>query len=50
MVLSFEIYRAYPVVGFLPISAWPKMEVAMRRAAVSRGMFFVWSERNGVAA
>jgi hypothetical protein len=43
MALSFGIYPAYPVVPFLPISAWRKGEVAMGLAAVSWGMFFVGS-------
>jgi hypothetical protein len=43
MALSFGIYPAYPVVPFLPISAWRKGEVAMGLSAVSWGMFFVGS-------
>jgi hypothetical protein len=43
MALSFGIYPAYPVVPFLPISAWRKGEVAMGLSAVSWGMFLVGS-------
>mgnify|MGYP001188968555 CR=1 FL=1 len=43
MALSFGIYPAYPVVAFLPISAWRKGEVAMGLLAVSWGMFFLGS-------
>jgi len=43
IVLSFGIYPAYPVVPFLPISAWRKGEVAMGLAATSWGMFCVGS-------
>jgi hypothetical protein len=43
MVLSFGIYPAYPVVPFLPISAWRKGEVVMGLSAVSWGMVFVGS-------
>jgi len=43
VVLSFGIYPAYPVVPFLPISAWRKGEVAVGLLAVSWGMFFVGS-------
>lgn len=43
MALSFGIYLAYPVVPFLPISAWRKGEVAVGLATVSWGMFFVGS-------
>src|SRR6266852_1411046 len=43
MALSFGIYPEYPVVSFLPISAWRKGEVAMGLSAVSWGMFFVGS-------
>ena len=43
MALSFGIYPAYPVVPFLPISAWRKGEVAMGLAAVSWGMFLLGS-------
>jgi hypothetical protein len=43
MVLSFGIYPAYPVVPFLPISAWRKGEVPVGLSAVSWGMFFVGS-------
>jgi hypothetical protein len=43
IALSFGIYPAYPVVPFLPISAWRKGEVAIGLAAVSWGMFFVGS-------
>jgi len=43
MALSFGIYPAYPVVPFLPISAWRKGEVALGLAAVSWGMFFLGS-------
>ena len=43
MALSFGIYLAYPVVLFLPISAWRKGEVAVGLAAVSWGMFLVGS-------
>jgi hypothetical protein len=43
MALSFGIYPAYPVVPFLPISAWRKGEVAIGLLAVSWGMFFVGS-------
>jgi hypothetical protein len=52
MALSFGIYPAYPVVPFLPISAWRKGEVAMGLAAVSWGMFFLGSAlvgKKGVA-
>jgi hypothetical protein len=41
MALSLGIYPAYPVVPFLPISAWRKGEVAIGLSAVSWGMFFV---------
>jgi hypothetical protein len=41
--LSFGIYPSYPVVFFLPISAWRKGEVAIGLLAVSWGMFFVGS-------
>ncbi len=43
MVLSFGIYPAYPVVPFLPISAWRKGEVVVGLSAVSWRMFFVGS-------
>ena len=43
MVLSFGIYPAYPVVPFLPISAWRKGEVAVGLLAVSWGMFLLGS-------
>jgi hypothetical protein len=46
MALSFGIYPAYPVVPFLPISAWRKGEVglsAVGLSAMSWGMFFVGS-------
>jgi len=43
MALSFGIYPAYPVVPFLPISAWRMGEVAVGLSAVSWGMFFVGS-------
>ena len=43
MALSFGIYPTYPVVAFLPISAWRKGEVALGLSAVSWGMFFVGS-------
>ena len=43
MALSFGIYPAYPVVPFLPISAWRRGEVAMGLSVVSWGMFFVGS-------
>ena len=52
IVLSFAIYPAYPVVPFLPISAWRKGEVAVGLAAVSWGMFCVGSwlaGRKGIA-
>ena len=52
MALSLGIYPAYPVLPFLPISAWRKGEVAIGLAAVSWGMFFVGSVlvgKNGVA-
>jgi len=41
IALSFGIYPSYPVVVFLPISAWRKGEVAIGLSAVSWGMFFV---------
>lgn len=41
MALSFAIYPAYPVVPFLPISAWRKGEVAVGLSAASWGMFLV---------
>ena len=43
LALSFAIYPAYPVVPFLPISAWRKGEVAVGLLAVSWGMFFAGS-------
>jgi hypothetical protein len=43
MALSFGIYPSYPVVPFLPISAWRKGEVAIGLSAVSWGMFLVGS-------
>jgi hypothetical protein len=43
MALGFGIYPAYPVVPFLPISAWRKGELAFGLLAVSWGMFFVGS-------
>jgi hypothetical protein len=43
MALSFGIYPAYPVVPFLPISAWRMGEVAVGLSAVSWGLFFVGS-------
>jgi hypothetical protein len=43
MVLSFGIYPGYPVVSFLPISAWRKGEMAIVLSAVSWGMFLVGS-------
>jgi hypothetical protein len=43
MALSFGIYPAYPVVPFLPISAWRKGEVAIGLSAVSWGMFLLGS-------
>jgi hypothetical protein len=39
MVVSFAIYPAYPLVPFLPISAWQKGGVGIALAAVSWGMF-----------
>jgi hypothetical protein len=39
MGLSFGIYLAYPVVPFLPISAWNKGGVAVGLSIVSWGMF-----------
>jgi hypothetical protein len=52
MALSFGIYPSYPVVPFLPISAWHKGEVAIGLSAVSWGMFLVGSAlvgKKGVA-
>jgi hypothetical protein len=43
MMLSFGIYPSYPLVLFLPISAWRKGGVAIGLSAVSWGMFFVGS-------
>ncbi len=43
MGLSFGIYPSYPVVFFLPISAWRKGGVAIGLSAMSWGMFFVGS-------
>jgi hypothetical protein len=43
MAVSVGIYPAYPMVPFLPISAWRKGKVAMGLSAVSWGMFFVGS-------
>jgi hypothetical protein len=43
IALSFGIYPSYPVVPFLPISAWRKGGVAIGLSAVSWGMFFVGS-------
>jgi hypothetical protein len=41
LALSFGIYPSYPVVPFLPISAWRKGEVAIGLSAVSWGMFLL---------
>ncbi len=41
--LSFCIYLAYPVVPFLPISAWGKGGVAVGMSIVSWGIFFAGS-------
>lgn len=41
IALSFGIYPAYPVVPFLPISAWRKGEMAIGLSAVSWAMFLV---------
>jgi hypothetical protein len=52
MALSFGIYPAYPVVPFLPISAWRKGAVAIGLSALSWGVFFAGSMlagKNGVA-
>jgi hypothetical protein len=52
LALSFGIYATYPVVPFLPISAWRKGEVAIGLSAVSWGMFLLGSAlvgKNGVA-
>ena len=43
MALSFAIYPAYPVVSFLPISAWRKGAVTVGLSAVSWGIFLVGS-------
>jgi hypothetical protein len=43
IALSFGVYPAYPVVPFLPISAWRKGAVAVGLLAASWGMFFVGS-------
>ena len=52
MALSFGIYPSYPIVPFLPISAWRKGGLVVGLSAVSWGMFFVGSVlvgRKGVA-
>ena len=41
LALSFGIYSSYPVVPFLPISAWRKGEVAIGLSVVSWGMFLL---------
>jgi len=43
MALSFGIYPSYPIVVFLPISAWRQGGVAIALSAVSWGMFLLGS-------
>jgi VIT1/CCC1 family predicted Fe2+/Mn2+ transporter len=52
LLLSFAIYPAYPLLPFLPISAWQKGAVGIALAAVSWGIFFAGSAlvgKKGVA-
>jgi hypothetical protein len=52
LLVSFAIYPAYPLLLFLPISAWQKGGVGIALAAVSWGIFFAGSAlvgKKGVA-
>lgn len=52
LLLSFAIYPAYPLLPFLPISAWQKGGVGIALAVVSWGIFFAGSAlvgKKGVA-
>ena len=51
MAFSFGIYLAYPMVPFLPISAWNRSGVFVGLSIVSWGIFclgFVLAGRRGV--